>query len=104
MIVYKCPNCGRVYREENEGWHQCMNCGYGLKKAEDVKSIAHPELNPMLSNKHVIGYTNNSSDNTPKCPKCGCTNIQVVRRNWSFFRGFATNKTDRVCINCNYKW
>lgn len=42
--------------------------------------------------------------NQPKCPKCGCTNIQVVRRKFSLLTGFATNKTDRVCANCNYKW
>lgn len=40
----------------------------------------------------------------PKCPKCGCTNIQVVPKKWSFFTGFLTNKTERVCANCKYKW
>ena len=43
-------------------------------------------------------------DNRPKCPKCGSIHIQVVPRKWSFWRGFATNKTDRVCVNCNNKW
>ena len=40
----------------------------------------------------------------PKCPKCGCTNIQVVPKKWSFFTGFLTNKTERVFANCKYKW
>lgn len=40
----------------------------------------------------------------PRCPKCGCTNIQVVPKKWSFFTGFMTNKTDRVCANCGHKW
>lgn len=40
----------------------------------------------------------------PKCPKCGCENIQVVPKKWSFFTGFLTNKTDRVCANCGHKW
>ena len=38
------------------------------------------------------------------CPKCGSTQIQIVPRKFSFLTGFATNKTDRVCVNCKYKW
>ena len=38
------------------------------------------------------------------CPKCGCTNIQVVRKKFSLLAGFATNKTERVCVNCMYRW
>lgn len=39
-----------------------------------------------------------------RCPKCGSTNIQVVRKNWSLLAGLATNAVDRVCVNCKYKW
>ena len=42
--------------------------------------------------------------NKPKCPKCKSTNIQIVPRKWSFWTGVFTNKTDRVCANCKYKW
>lgn len=38
------------------------------------------------------------------CPKCGSTQIQIVPRKFSFLTGFATNKTDRVCANCMYRW
>lgn len=47
---------------------------------------------------------NNKHDNAPKCPKCGSTNIQIVPRKWTLLGGFATKKTDRVCVNCKYKW
>jgi len=39
-----------------------------------------------------------------QCPKCGCTNIQIVPRRWSLLTGFLTNKTDRVCVNCKHKF
>lgn len=42
--------------------------------------------------------------NTPQCPKCGSTAIQMVPRKFSLLTGFATNKVDRVCVNCKYKW
>lgn len=42
--------------------------------------------------------------NQVKCPKCNSTNIQIVPRRWSLLTGFMTNKTDRVCVNCKYKF
>lgn len=38
------------------------------------------------------------------CPKCGSSNIQLVNRKWSPVTGFMTNKVDRACINCKYKF
>lgn len=89
MEIYQCPNCNRTY-SEFENVYYCRNCNYRLVNKK------------QLEEKNIKSTT--PSNNTPKCPKCGCTNIQIVRRNWSFFAGFATNKTDRVCVNCNYKW
>ncbi|MBD5463230.1 MAG: hypothetical protein HDR24_09280 [Lachnospiraceae bacterium] len=43
-------------------------------------------------------------NSTPRCPKCGCTNIQLVNRKWSLLMGFMTNKVDRVCANCKHKF
>ncbi len=44
------------------------------------------------------------NENTPRCPNCGSTNIQIVQRKWSLLTGFLTNKTDRVCVNCKNKF
>lgn len=110
MVSYKCPNCGRVYNygEEME-FGQCKNCGYGLKKVEDVKKVAHPELNPMLNNKHVIGYTSNSG-NKPKCPTCQSTNVSKISgvKRWltTGLFGLASSDIGKTmkCNNCGYKW
>lgn len=61
---------------------------YDLLKPNNYNPTPTPEKKPPV----------------PKCPKCGCTNIQVVPKKWSFFTGFLTNKTERVCANCKYKW
>lgn len=45
-----------------------------------------------------------SKTNQVKCPKCGSTQIQMLPRKWSFMTGFLTNKVDRVCVNCKYKF
>lgn len=51
-------------------------------------------------------FSNNSSTqiNLPSCPKCGSTDFEMIRRNWSLFAGFMTNKVDRVCRNCKCKF
>lgn len=54
--------------------------------------------------KSQLGEQKNSSSNQIKCPKCGSTNIQMVQRKWSLLTGFMTNKVDRVCVNCKYKF
>ena len=45
-----------------------------------------------------------SAKDTIKCPKCGSTNIQLVKRKWTPIMGFMTNKVDRVCVNCKHKF
>lgn len=38
------------------------------------------------------------------CPKCRCTQIQMVNRKWSATTGFMTNKVDRVCMKCKHRF
>ena len=44
-------------------------------------------------------------DNRVKCPKCGCTDIGVVNRGYSFWTGFlGSGKPMNVCKKCGHKW
>lgn len=112
MISYRCPNCGRVYNYGGDFYpnYQCMNCGRFLKKSEDVKQIKHPELNPMLNNKHVIGKVPTNQKNQPKCPTCGSTNIKKVsgveRGTSVAFFGLFSKKIGKQfkCNSCGYMW
>ena len=110
MVSYKCPNCGRIYNYKNDGWYQCMNCRYPLKRAEEVNNVKHPEFNPMLSNNHVIGEIKNSNNFTPKCPTCQSTNIRKmggVERGTSIYAfGIFSKKINKTfkCQNCGYTW
>lgn len=44
------------------------------------------------------------TNNQVRCPKCGSTQIQIVPRKYTIWAGFATNKVDRVCLNCKHKF
>lgn len=107
---FKCPKCGSVIPISSRS---CKYCGFeGISKyllsleRDKFQKEREFEKQVRLEQERIRAEKNQISTESkqPKCPKCGCTNIQIVRRNWSFFGGFATNKTDRVCAKCNYKW
>ena len=68
---------------------------YQLKMSQFKASLAQVQ-------EHQKSQT--EEDNKVHCPKCNSTNIQIVPRKWSLLTGIFTNKTDRVCVNCKYKW
>ena len=45
-----------------------------------------------------------SAINEIRCPRCGSNRIQLVGRKWSWLTGIATNKVDRVCMNCKTRF
>lgn len=89
MDFYICPQCHVEYSYKID---HCIKCGYTTSNYKN-----------KINN---IGNNNSRKDNTnhPKCPKCGSTAIQMVPRKFSLLTGFATNKVDRVCVNCKHKW
>lgn len=44
------------------------------------------------------------SDGLVHCPRCGCTQIQMVNRKWDVVHGCLTRKIDRVCLNCKHRF
>lgn len=45
-----------------------------------------------------------SAINEIRCPRCGSNRIQLVGRKWSWLTGIATNKVDRICMNCKTRF
>lgn len=47
----------------------------------------------------------NVSTSQVRCPKCGSTQIQIVKQGWTVTTGMiGSNKNERVCINCKHKF
>lgn len=115
----KCCYCGSPIRSLNITIEDCFvirhtsgDVGFleSMIRLHDEDIVSYEEKmstfranDPWWQEKHN-SKPSPEEENRPKCPKCGSTHIQVVPRKWSFWRGLATNKTDRVCVNCNYKW
>ena len=127
-----CPKCNShfLFKPSETPYDNCPDCHVNLIHtnitAEEMFLIQRTSkdrdfLNAMIELKKndIIEYQTKISQfrsqakadgcyDEPKpkvcCPKCGSTQIQIVPRKFSFLTGFATNKTDRVCVNCKYKW
>lgn len=78
MIVFKCPNCGRIYKYGDFDYTNvlinCQNCRYPLKPAEQVKTVRHPELNEHK----VIGTVGKQTKGQVECPYCHSTNTKKI--------------------------
>ena len=50
------------------------------------------------------GSTKKEKPDPVRCPRCGCTNIQIIPRKWSIWTGYRTNAVSRICVNCRNKF
>lgn len=67
-----------------------------IKESEDLKH--------HIEKLHEESDRKEAEENTPHCPYCGSTSIQLVPKKWSILTGFLTNKVDRYCVNCKKKF
>lgn len=108
FICEEC-NCFEGKIEENNKFLavRCTNCGKQHIKLEKHTTVNERDPNAIPVSREVLHkqFEEQQAElNKPKCPKCGCTNIQVVRKKWGMFTGFFTNATERVCAKCNWRW
>ncbi len=88
---------------------------YSRFKVLDAKSknMTMEEYNKFNKDEAVRMREELKESKTPKvnadgqviCPKCGSTNIQIVKRGWKATTGLiGSSKNERVCINCLKKF
>lgn len=95
--------------EYSEAMDIFNNCPYTIAEydtLEETNLHAHKLIKwgidiQMVNPDGEIEYVDND---IISCPKCGSTHIQAVPRKWSIFSGVFTNKVDRVCLKCKYKF
>lgn len=95
----KCPQCG-----ENH-WVILGIAGEAICNYCNHKIILDQERYNYFEEKMAQKEREQKAEaNKPKCPRCGCTDIQVLRKNHSLFGGFGTNAVERVCTKCKKRW
>lgn len=117
-----CPYCGCPLTVSNNKntynyngvQYDITNVYYYLSQRNIVKAIKEfREVTnaDLTSAKKIVEGLNVPSSasvtkiiQSPKCPNCGSGDFEMIKRNWSPFMGFMTNKVDRVCKACKHKF
>jgi len=78
-------------------------------KAVEKKRKSFKEIERMMKEGKAIqqsaSLTNSLNVNEIKCPKCGSTQIQLMKRGWKVTTGFlGSSVNERVCLNCKHKF
>ena len=108
ILNFQCPDCncleGTLEENKNLIAVRCKHCGKQVIVLEKHTTVDH--RTKTLENQQVI----NNSDNTPKCPTCGSTNIRKISATKKIggALGFGlfskTARSQFECLNCKYKW
>lgn len=80
------------------------NNKYNSKANQFMLKKRHQEVEKSIQEADDYFERKSTTENRPKCPKCGSTQIQLINRKFTILTGFATNKVDRVCVNCKHRW
>lgn len=75
--------------------------------AEAAKEVLRREYKPdafLESEECTINKPDALWASEGKCPRCHSSNLQLVPRKFSIWTGFRTNKVDRMCVNCGYRF
>lgn len=105
-----CPYCGTKVLHTNitaeESFlihHTCADWNF-LMAMNDLREKDIIEYQMKISQMRDQAKRDGCYDKPkPKCPMCGCTEFVPLRKKWSLFSGFATNKVELVCKNCGYR-
>ncbi len=92
----ECEKCGKVLKYENKYFiHEANYC---------VPKVAIKCMCGNITSSTIYTKNSDTTASAINCPKCNSSQIQLVNRRWSFLGGFFTNKIDRVCMRCKYRF
>lgn len=104
--LIECDKCDRILKFDDKYFSSHSDC-YCISNCE-LTCICGNKVNGKIDSKdkEIAEYkkSNHSSSSVPKCPYCGSTNIQLIRKKWSLLTGFLTNQVERYCVNCKKKF
>ncbi len=108
IVNYPCPYEKELYlryvqnNPENQEKFKMKMDNFTNTVENFSADIFYKEMMSLGTPNEFRSYKRNESSQ-PKCPHCGSTNIQLLRKKWSVLTGFLTNKVERYCVNCGKK-
>lgn len=113
MALVKCPHCYNQVVPDTKG--TCPLCGSPM---DDIKLSQRRES--MVQPVHAQRIENPKELDAVRCPKCGSTQIQAMKKGFGFGKaavgawvagpvgllagGIGAGKVQRVCLKCGKKF
>ena len=100
-IKIGCDKCGKIYKFDKKYFSQIAQ-NYCIPNVLIKCPCGNSTMETIYSDK-AITYSGDTSQ--VRCPKCGSTQIQAMKRGWKLTTGLiGSNKIERVCLNCKHKF
>ena len=81
---------------------------YTFKAPPEDENGDFEEAKEILRKYDPTAFATPSASTKPdpivRCPRCGCTSVQIVPKKWSILTGYRTNSVNRVCVNCKHRF
>lgn len=103
FVNKKCIPYLVIYYEEHKSFPSELDSSNLPMSDKEIDKLSTDILVRYKREERAIQKTKNANT-IVTCPKCGSTNIQLIRKKFSLLTGFATNKVERVCANCLHKF
>lgn len=112
MGKINCPQCGMKI---SDTVRKCPNCNFDkissyLLQLEKHKAQKYIDYTSFHNEKPITTISSPQTQNIPKCPTCGSTNISKISDTKRFVTtglfGLASSNIGKTmeCKNCGYKW
>ena len=101
---YSLPKAGYYISDEPLDNKEFYHLEYKFKAPKDLekaKEILRKEYDPTA---FATPSASTKPDPIVRCPRCGCTSVQIVPKKWSILTGYRTNSVNRVCVNCKHRF
>jgi hypothetical protein len=93
-----------IYAEDDER----SKLVYKFKAPSEDENGDFEEAKEILRKYDPTAFATPSASTKPdpivRCPRCGCTSVQIVPKKWSILTGYRTNSVNRVCVNCKHRF
>jgi len=102
-LVYRCNVCNKAGVVEGEDINNFKVLNENVCILKEGKEI----VCEICGNVHIseTPLLPSEESNHIHCPKCGGTQIQLMKRGWKLTTGFiGSSKNERVCLACKHKF
>ena len=102
-IIYRCEICKKVHIIKSNELSKFKFISDNVCILNDNEQLICDQCGNIHNSDNPMYFYDENS--IVKCPKCGSTQIQLMKRGWKITTGLLnSSKIERVCMRCKHKF